>query len=266
MNEPLYTGILSIDSLVPIGKGQRELIIGDRQTGKTSMALDAIINQKGKNCRCVYVSIGQKNSTLFQIIQRLKEKDALSYTTIVNASASDLPSLKYLAPFVGITISEYWMQKGEDVLIVYDDLTQHAISYRTLSLLLNFPPGREAFPGDIFYLHSRLLERSGRLSEELGGGSITALPIIQTQADDISAYIPTNVISITDGQIFLKTLLFNQGQRPAVDVTLSVSRVGGSAQKKAIKLMSSTLKLELAQYFELLEFSRFGSELNEQTK
>ncbi|OAL09864.1 F0F1 ATP synthase subunit alpha [Candidatus Mycoplasma haematobovis] len=266
VDQPLYTGVLAVDALIPIGKGQRELIIGDRQTGKTSLALDAIINQKGKDCYCVYVSIGQKNSTLFQIVKRLKEKEAMDYTVIVNASASDLPSLKFLAPFVGITIAEYWMKKGKDVLIVYDDLTQHAIAYRTLSLLLNFSPGREAFPGDIFYLHSRLLERSGRLSEEYGGGSITALPIIQTQADDISAYIPTNVISITDGQIFLKTLLFNQGQRPAIDVTLSVSRVGGAAQKKAIKDMSSTLKLELAQYFELLEFARFGSELNESTK
>ncbi|GCE63830.1 F0F1 ATP synthase subunit alpha [Candidatus Mycoplasma haematohominis] len=266
VSEPLYTGILAIDSLIPIGKGQRELIIGDRQTGKTSIAIDAIINQKGKDCYCVYVSIGQKNSTLFQLIQKLKDKDALSYTTIVNASASDLPSLKYLAPFVGITIAEKWMREGKDVLIVYDDLTQHAIAYRTMSLLLNFAPGREAFPGDVFYLHSRLLERAGRLSKEYGGGSITALPIIQTQADDISAYIPTNVISITDGQIFLKTMLFNQGQRPAIDVGLSVSRVGGSAQKKAIKDMSSTMKLELAQYFEVLEFSRFGSELNDHTK
>lgn len=266
VTEPLYTGILSIDALIPIGKGQRELIIGDRQTGKTSIALDAIINQKGKDCLCIYVSIGQKNSTLFQIRQKLQDKGAMDYTVIVNASASDLPALKFLAPFVGITIGEYWMKKGKDVLIVYDDLTQHAISYRTLSLLLNFPPGREAFPGDIFYLHSRLLERSGRLSKKEGGGSITALPIIQTQADDISAYIPTNVISITDGQIFLKTLLFNQGQRPAIDVTLSVSRVGGAAQKKAIKDMSSTIKLELAQFFELLEFSRFGSDLHEQAK
>lgn len=266
VSEPLYTGILAIDSLIPIGKGQRELIIGDRQTGKTSIAIDAIINQKGKDCYCVYVSIGQKNSTLFQIIQKLRDKDSLSYTTIVNASASDLPSLKYLAPFVGITIAEKWMREGRDVLIVYDDLTQHAISYRTMSLLLNFAPGREAFPGDIFYLHSRLLERAGRLNRASGGGSITALPIVQTQADDISAYIPTNVISITDGQIFLKTLLFNQGQRPAIDVGLSVSRVGGSAQKKAIKDMSSTLKLELARYFEVLEFSRFGSELNDHTK
>lgn len=266
VNEPLYTGILAIDSLIPIGKGQRELIIGDRQTGKTSIAVDAIINQRGKNCHCVYVSIGQKNSTLSQIIQKLTEKGAMEYTTVVNASASDLPSLKYLAPFVGITIAEKWMRDGRDVLIVYDDLTQHAISYRTMSLLLNFAPGREAFPGDIFYLHSRLLERAGRLSSKNGGGSITALPIVQTQADDISAYIPTNVISITDGQIFLKSLLFNQGQRPAIDVGLSVSRVGGSAQKVAIKSMSSTLKLELAQYFEVLEFSKFGSDLNEQTK
>ncbi|XP_032746489.1 ATP synthase subunit alpha-like [Rattus rattus] len=266
VTEPLYTGILTIDSLIPIGRGQRELIIGDRQTGKTTIAIDAIINQKDQNCNCIYVSIGQKNSTLFQVIQKLKEKDALSYTTIVSASASDLPSLKYLAPFVGITIAEQWMKEGKDVLIVYDDLTQHAIAYRTMSLLLNFPPGREAYPGDVFYLHSRLLERSGRLNKQHGGGSITALPIIQTQADDISAYIPTNVISITDGQIFLKSLLFNSGHRPAIDVGLSVSRVGGSAQKAAIKHMSSTLKLELAQYFEVLEFSKFGSELNEQTK
>ncbi|AEW44992.1 ATP synthase F1, alpha subunit [Mycoplasma haemocanis str. Illinois] len=266
VTEPLYTGILAVDALIPVGKGQRELIIGDRQTGKTSLAIDAIINQKGKDCYCVYVSIGQKNSTLFQIAQKLRDKGAMDYTVIVNASASDLPALKFLAPFAGITIAEHWMKKGKDVLIVYDDLTQHAIAYRTLSLLLDFSPGREAFPGDIFYLHSRLLERAGRLNEENGGGSITALPIIQTQADDISAYIPTNVISITDGQIFLKTLLFNQGQRPAVDVTLSVSRVGGAAQKKAIKDMSSSLKLELAQYFELLEFARFGSELNDSTK
>lgn len=266
VTEPLYTGILSVDSLIPVGKGQRELIIGDKQTGKTALALDAIINQADKNCYCVYVAIGQKNSTVNKVVLKLKEMNVMQNTVVVNASASDLPALKFLAPFVGVTIAEEWMKAGKDVLIVYDDLTQHAISYRTMSLLLEFAPGREAYPGDIFYLHSRLLERAGRLNEQSGGGSITALPIIQTQADDISAYIPTNCISITDGQIFLKSLLFNQGQRPAVDVTLSVSRVGGAAQKKGIKDMSSTLKLELANYFELLEFSKFGSDLNERTK
>lgn len=266
VDEPLYTGILIIDALIPIGKGQRELIIGDRQTGKTTIAIDSIINQKSENCYCIYVSIGQKNSTLSQTIAKLQEKNAMSYTTVVSAPASDLPALQFLAPFVGITIAEHWMRKGKDVLIIYDDLTQHAIAYRTLSLLLGFPPGREAFPGDIFYLHSRLLERAGRLAPEYGGGSITALPIVQTQSDDIAAYIPSNVISITDGQIFLKTALFNAGQKPAIDITLSVSRVGGAAQKKSIKSVCSTLKLELAQYYELLEFSKFGSDLNEQTK
>lgn len=264
--EPLYTGILAIDAIIPIGKGQRELIIGDRQTGKSTLALEAIVNQKGKNVKCVFVTIGQKNSTVFQSFKDLEKAGALDYTTIVVASASDLPALQFLAPFVGITIAEYWMRKGEDVLIVYDDLTQHAIAYRTLSLLLSFPPGREAFPGDIFYLHSRLLERAGKLSQENGGGSITALPIIQTQSDDISAYIPSNVISITDGQLFLKTTLFNSGQRPAVDLSNSVSRVGASAQEIAIKSMTSSLKLAVSQYFELLEFSKFSSDLNEESK
>ncbi|CBZ40539.1 ATP synthase subunit alpha [Mycoplasma suis KI3806] len=264
--EPLYTGILAIDAIIPIGKGQRELIIGDRQTGKTSLAMEAIVNQKGKNVRCVFVTIGQKNSTVFQSFKDLEKVGALDYTTIVVASASDLPSLQFLAPFVGITVAEYWMRRGEDVLIIYDDLTQHAIAYRTLSLLLSFPPGREAFPGDIFYLHSRLLERAGKLSPENGGGSITALPIIQTQSDDISAYIPSNVISITDGQLFLKTTLFNSGQRPAVDLSNSVSRVGASAQEAAIKSLTGSLKLAVSQYFELLEFSKFSSDLNEESR
>ncbi|AFO51867.1 ATP synthase F1 subunit alpha [Candidatus Mycoplasma haematolamae str. Purdue] len=266
VDEPLYTGILAIDAMIPIGKGQRELIIGDRQTGKTTIALEAIVNQKGRNVNCVFVSVGQKNSTLFQLFREIERVGALDYTTFVVASASDFPALQFLAPFVGVTIAEYWMKKGRDVLIIYDDLTQHAIAYRTLSLLLNFPPGREAFPGDIFYLHSRLLERAGKLSEEKGKGSITALPIIQTQADDISAYIPSNVISITDGQLFLKTNLFNSGQRPAVDLSNSVSRVGGTAQQAAIKSMTSALKLFVSQYFELIEFSKFSSDLNEESK
>ncbi|CCE66800.1 F0F1 ATP synthase subunit alpha [Candidatus Mycoplasma haematominutum] len=264
--EPLYTGILAIDAMIPIGKGQRELIIGDRQTGKTSLAIEAIVNQKGRDVYCVFVSIGQKNSNVFQIAREIERVGALNYTTMVVASASDFPALQFLAPFVGITIAEYWMRKGKNVLIVYDDLTQHAIAYRTLSLLLNFPPGREAFPGDIFYLHSRLLERAGKLSSENGGGSITALPIIQTQSDDIAAYIPSNVISITDGQLFLKTNLFNSGQRPAIDLSNSVSRVGGAAQESAIKSMTSDLKLFVSQYFELLEFSKFSSDLNEESK
>ncbi|AHC40022.1 ATP synthase F1 subunit alpha [Mycoplasma ovis str. Michigan] len=266
VDEPLYTGILAIDAMIPIGKGQRELIIGDRHTGKTSLALEAIVNQKGRNVNCVYVSVGQKNSTLFQLSKELEKIGALSYTCFVVASASDFPALQFLAPFVGVTIAEHWMWEGKDVLIIYDDLTQHAIAYRTLSLLLNFPPGREAFPGDIFYLHSRLLERAGKLSKEHGGGSITALPIIQTQSDDIAAYIPSNVISITDGQLFLKTNLFNSGQRPAIDLTNSVSRVGGAAQETAIKSMTSSLKLFVSQYFELIEFSKFSSDLNEESK
>lgn len=266
VDQPLETGILSIDSMFPIGKGQRELIIGDKQTGKTTVALDAILNQKGKNVKCIYVAIGQKNSTIVQLLNVLSENDVMKYTTIVSSSASDLPSLKYLAPFAGITIAEEWMSKGEDVLIVYDDLSKHAEAYRTLSLLLRRPPGREAYPGDVFYLHSRLLERSGRVNKKNGGGSITALPIIETQAGDISAYIPTNVISITDGQLFMMTSLFNAGQRPAIDAGLSVSRVGSAAQTKAIKKMSGSLKLELAQFRELDAFSQFGSDLDKETK
>ena len=266
VNEPLETGTLSIDSMFPIGKGQRELIIGDKQTGKTTVAIDAIINQKGKNVKCIYVFIGQKNSTIVQFINVLQENGAMDYTTVVASSASDLPSLAYLAPFTGITIAEEWMAKGEDVLIVYDDLSKQAVAYRTISLLLRRPPGREAYPGDIFYLHSRLLERSGKLNKENGGGSITALPIVETEAGDISAYIPTNVISITDGQLFMMTSLFNSGQRPAIDAGLSVSRVGSAAQNKAIKKMSGSLKLELAQFRELDAFSQFGSDLDKETK
>lgn len=266
VSEPLETGILAIDAIIPIGKGQRELIIGDRQTGKTSIAIDTIINQRGRNVRCVYVAIGQKNSSISQIVAKLAEQDALSYTTFVVANASDPVPLQYLAPYAGITIAEHWMAKGEDVLIVYDDLSKHAIAYRTISLLLRRPPGREAYPGDIFYLHSQLLERSARLNAEHGGGSITALPIVETQAGDISAYIPTNVISITDGQIFSKEQLFNIGQRPAVDVSLSVSRVGSAAQYKAIKQMSSRLKLELAQFNEMQAFAKFSSDLDATTR
>ena len=266
VNEPLETGILAIDSMLPIGKGQRELIVGDRQTGKTTIGIDAIINQKGKNVYCVYVAIGQKNSSVAQIATQLEEAGAMEYTTIVSSTASEISALSYVAPFTGITIAEYWMQKGKDVLIVYDDLSKHAVAYRTISLLLRRPPGREAYPGDIFYLHSRLLERSGRLSQEAGGGSITALPIIETQAGDISAYIPTNVISITDGQLFMVNNLFNSGQRPAIHVGLSVSRVGSAAQIKSIKQMSGSLKLELAQYRELDVFSQFGSDLDAETK
>ncbi|MEF9985240.1 MAG: F0F1 ATP synthase subunit alpha [Malacoplasma sp.] len=266
IDTPFETGILSIDSMFPIGKGQRELIIGDKQTGKTTIAINSIINQKGKNVKCIYVAIGQKNSTISQFKRILERYDAMSFTTIVSSSASDLPSMKYWAPFAGITIAEEWMGKGEDVLIVYDDLSKHAISYRTLSLLLRRPPGREAYPGDVFYLHSRLLERSGKLSDECGGGSITALPIIETQSGDISAYIPTNVISITDGQLFTMASLFNSGQRPAIDAGLSVSRVGSAAQTQIIKKMASSLKLELAQYRELDAFSQFGSDLDKETK
>ncbi len=265
VNEPLETGILSIDSMFPIGKGQRELIIGDRQTGKTTVALDTIINQRQKNVYCIYVSIGQKASSVANVTRILKEANAMEYTTIVCSPANDLPSLNYLAPFTGITIAEYWMSKGKDVLIVYDDLSKHAVSYRTLSLLLRRPPGREAYPGDVFYLHSRLLERSCRLNEENGGGSITALPIIETLSGDISAYIPTNVISITDGQLFLQANLFNSGQRPAVDVGLSVSRVGSAAQIKCVKQATSSLKLELANFSELQAFSQFGSDLDKET-
>ncbi|MXR05669.1 F0F1 ATP synthase subunit alpha [Mycoplasma flocculare] len=257
----LKTGILAIDSLVPIGRGQRELIIGDRQTGKTTIAIDTILNQKGKNVYCVYVAIGQKNSSVAQIVSLLEKKEALKYTTVVLAGASELSPLQYLAPYSGTSIAEYWMYKGKDVLIIYDDLSKHAIAYRTLSLLLRRPPGREAFPGDIFYQHSYLLERSSQLSDAKTGGSITALPIIETQAGDISAYIPTNVISITDGQIFVRDSLFNSGQKPAIDIGLSVSRVGSAAQSRLMKLASSSLKLELAQYNELKAFAQFGSDL-----
>ena len=266
VNQPLETGLKVIDSMIPIGKGQRELIIGDRQTGKTAIAVDTILNQKGKNVKCVYVAIGQKNSTVAQIVERLKQNEALSYTTIVCSSASELASLQYIAPYAGCAIGEYWMEKGEDVLIVYDDLSKHAIAYRTLSLLLRRPPGREAYPGDVFYLHSRLLERSAKLSAAKGGGSLTALPIVETLAGDISAYIPTNVISITDGQIFLQTELFNSGFRPAVDSGLSVSRVGSAAQSKAMKKVSGSLKLDLAQYHEVLDFAQFGSDLDAATQ
>lgn len=265
VNRTLETGILAIDSVVPIGKGQRELIIGDRKTGKTQIAIDTILNQKGKNVNCIYVAIGQKQSTVANIVRILEEQGALEYTTIVLASASDLAPLQYLAPYAGVSIAEAWMAEGKDCLIVYDDLSKHAAAYRTLSLLLKRPPGREAYPGDVFYLHSRLLERAAQLNEELGGGSITALPIIETQAGDISAYIPTNVISITDGQLFLTTELFNSGQRPAIDPGLSVSRVGGAAQKQIIKKLSGGIKLALAQYRELEAFTKFGSDLDENT-
>lgn len=266
VNSPLETGILAIDAMIPIGKGQRELIIGDRQTGKTAIAIDAIINQKGKNVNCIYVAIGQKNSSVAQIVEKLKQHGAMEYTTVVSASASELAPLLYIAPFSGTTMAEEWMYQGKDVLIVFDDLYKHAIAYRALSLLLKRSPGREAFPGDIFYLHSRLLERSAKLNKELGGGSITALPIVETLAGDISAYIPTNVISITDGQIFLQSDLFNAGQRPAIDSGLSVSRVGSAAQFRAMKKVSSSLKMSLANYQELQAFSQFGSDLDESTK
>ena len=263
---PLETGIKAIDALVPIGRGQRELIIGDRQTGKTSIAIDTIINQKGKDVYCIYVAIGQKESSVAAIVAKLEEHGAMNYTTVVLASASDSASLQYIAPFSGTAMAEYYMYKGKDVLIVYDDLSKHAVAYREISLLLHRPSGREAYPGDIFYLHSRLLERSARLSEEAGGGSITALPVIETLAGDISAYIPTNVISITDGQIFLETELFNAGQRPAINVGLSVSRVGGAAQTKFMKQVSSHLRTSLAQYRELATFTQFGSEIDDSTK
>ena len=266
VNEPLETGLMIIDSMIPIGKGQRELIIGDRQTGKTAIAIDTILNQQGKNVKCIYVAIGQKNSTVAQIVKKLNDEGAMSYTTVVVAGASDLPALQYIAPYSGTTIGEYFMNRGDDVLIVYDDLSKHAVAYRTLSLLLRRPPGREAYPGDVFYLHSRLLERSAKLSNEKGGGSMTALPIVETLAGDISAYIPTNVISITDGQIFLQTELFNSGNRPAVDSGLSVSRVGSAAQYKSMKKVSSSLKLDLAQYQEVLAFSQFGSDLDSATR
>ncbi len=266
VDQPLQTGITSIDAIIPIGRGQRELIIGDRQTGKTAIAIDTILNQKGQDIYCVYVAIGQKNSTVAQIVEKLRIGGALEYTTIVSASASELAPVQYIAPYAGCAIAEEWLDQGKDVLIVYDDLSKHAVAYRTLSLLLKRPPGREAYPGDVFYLHSRLLERACRLNAENGGGSITALPIIETQAGDISAYIPTNVISITDGQIFLQQELFNAGFRPAIDTGLSVSRVGSAAQIKAMKQVSGSLKLELAQYAEMQAFAQFGSDLDAATK
>jgi F-type H+-transporting ATPase subunit alpha len=266
VHEPLQTGIKSIDGMVPIGRGQRELIIGDRQTGKTAVALDAIINQKGTGVKCVYVAIGQRRSTVAQIVKKLEDAGAMEYTTIVAATASEPAPLQYMAPYAGVAMGEYFMDKGEHVLIIYDDLSKHAVAYREMSLLLRRPPGREAYPGDVFYLHSRLLERAAKLSDELGGGSITALPIIETQAGDVSAYIPTNVISITDGQIFLDSELFNSGFRPAINAGISVSRVGGSAQIKAMKQVAAKVKLELAQYSELLTFAQFGSDLDKATK
>jgi len=266
VDTPLQTGIKAIDSMVPIGRGQRELIIGDRQTGKTAIALDTIINQKGQNVKCIYVAIGQKASTVANIVKTLEEYGAMGYTTVVVSTASDLAPLQYIAPYSGCAIGEEWMENGEDVLVVYDDLSKHAAAYRTLSLLLRRPPGREAYPGDVFYLHSRLLERAARMNEEYGGGSLTALPIIETQAGDVSAYIPTNVISITDGQIYLETEMFNAGFRPAVNAGLSVSRVGGSAQIKAMKKIAAPIRVELAQYRELAAFAQFGSELDADTK
>ena len=266
VNEPLQTGILSIDSMFPIGKGQRELIIGDRQTGKTSIALDTIINQRGKDVVCIYVAIGQKASTVAKIVSTLEKNDAMDYTIIVASTASDPAPLQYIAPYAGTSMAEYFMHKGKDVLIVYDDLSKHAVAYRTLSLLLGRSPGREAYPGDVFYLHSRLLERSSKLKDSLGGGSITALPIIETQAGDVSAYIPTNVISITDGQIFLESDLFFSGMRPAVNVGLSVSRVGGAAQTKAMKKATGTVRIDLAQFREMEVFTQFSSDLDETTK
>lgn len=263
---PMHTGIKAIDALIPVGRGQRELIIGDRQTGKTAIAIDTILNQKGENVKCIYVAIGQKESKIAQIMARLEAAGAMEYTTIVLAGASDPAAMQYLAPYAGCAIAEYFMAKGEDVLIVYDDLSKHAWAYREISLLLRRPPGREAYPGDVFYLHSRLLERSARLNEEYGGGSITALPIIETQGGDVSAYIPTNVISITDGQIYLESDLFYRGQRPALNVGLSVSRVGSSAQTKAMKNVAKTLKVDLAQFRELEAFSQFASDLDEATK
>lgn len=266
VDEPLQTGIKAIDAMIPIGKGQRELIIGDRQTGKTAIAVDTIINQKGKDVICIYVAIGQKKSTVAQLVQVLENKGAMEYTIVVSATASDVAPLQYIAPYAGCAMAEHFMYQGKDVLIVYDDLSKHAVAYRAMSLLLRRPPGREAFPGDVFYLHSRLLERAAKLSDELGGGSITALPIIETQAGDVSAYIPTNVISITDGQIFLETELFFSGQRPAVNAGISVSRVGGSAQIKAMKRVAGKIKLMLAQYRELQSFSQFGSDVDADTK
>lgn len=266
VDTPIQTGIKAIDAMVPIGRGQRELIIGDRQTGKTAIAIDTIINQKGQGVHCIYVAIGQKASTVANIVKTLEEFGAMDYTTIVASTASELAPLQYIAPYAGCAIGEEWMERGEDVLVVYDDLSKHATAYRTLSLLLRRPPGREAYPGDVFYLHSRLLERVARLSDELGGGSLTALPIIETQAGDVSAYIPTNVISITDGQIYLETEMFNAGFRPAINAGLSVSRVGGSAQIKAMKKIAGPIRTDLAQYRELAAFAQFGSELDDDTK
>lgn len=266
VNQPLQTGIKAIDSMIPIGKGQRELIIGDRQTGKTAIAIDTIINQKEEDVICIYVAIGQKKSTVAQLVQTLEKKGAMDYTVIVSATASDVAPLQYIAPYAGCAMGEHFMYQGRNVLIIYDDLSKHAVAYRAMSLLLRRPPGREAYPGDVFYLHSRLLERAAKLSDELGGGSITALPIIETQAGDVSAYIPTNVISITDGQIFLESELFFTGQRPAVNAGISVSRVGGNAQIKAMKKVASKIKLELAQYRELASFSQFGSDVDKDTR
>ena len=266
VNTPLQTGIKAIDSMVPIGRGQRELIIGDRQTGKTAIAIDTIINQKGQGVYCIYVAIGQKASTVASIVTTLEEYGAMDYTTVVASTASELAPLQYIAPYSGCAIGEEWMEAGKDVLVIYDDLSKHAAAYRTLSLLLKRPPGREAYPGDVFYLHSRLLERAARLSDALGGGSLTALPIIETQAGDVSAYIPTNVISITDGQIYLETEMFNSGFRPAVNPGLSVSRVGGSAQIKAMKKIAGPIRIDLAQYRELAAFAQFGSDLDADTK
>ena len=266
VDTPLQTGIKAIDSMVPIGRGQRELIIGDRQTGKTAIAIDTIINQKGQGVKCIYVAIGQKASTVATIVKTLEDAGALAYTTVVAATASELAPLQYIAPYSGCAIGEEWMENGEDVLVVYDDLTKHAAAYRTHSLLLKRPPGREAYPGDVYYLHSRLLERAARMSDEYGGGSLTALPIIETQAGDVSAYIPTNVISITDGQIYLETEMFNSGFRPAVNAGLSVSRVGGAAQIKAMKKIAAPIRVELAQYRELASFAQFGSELDADTR
>ena len=266
VHQPLQTGLKAIDSMIPIGKGQRELIIGDRQTGKTAIAIDTIINQKEEDVICIYVAIGQKKSTVAQLVQTLENNGAMDYTIVVSATASDVAPLQYLAPYAGCAMGEYFMYKGKHVLIIYDDLSKHAVAYRAMSLLLRRPPGREAYPGDVFYLHSRLLERAAKLSDELGAGSLTALPIIETQAGDVAAYIPTNVISITDGQIFLETELFFAGQRPAVNAGISVSRVGGNAQIKAMKQVSSKIKLELAQYRELAAFSQFGSDIDKDTK
>ena len=266
VNKPMETGLLAIDSMFPIGRGQRELIIGDRQTGKTAIALDTILNQKGKDTICIYVAIGQKVSSVAQLVENLRRRGAMDYTIVINATASDSATLQYIAPYAGCAVGEYFMNKGKDVLIVYDDLSKHAIAYRTLSLLLERSPGREAYPGDVFYLHSRLLERSAHLSDALGGGSMTALPIVETQAGDVSAYIPTNIISITDGQIFLESDLFHSGQRPAVNVGLSVSRVGGAAQTKAMKKAAGAIRLDLAQYREMEVFMQFSSDLDETTK